>query len=395
MRGLRSVSQGALVVDFSLYLRALGWSAVAISEVLGGSLLLGAALTLAVGPLSDRLGRRGFLIAWEVLQAGAALIALATAWPAAVGGAAVVAGFGRGANGAAGPFAPVEQAWLAHASSAVQRGRIFSLNAAVGFFGMAAGALLGALPPSLDRALGAPAGDRFPFLLAVMAALGCLGLLHGTVDSPATNASGRQRNAPVPADAAERRAENRRLLHLGAANALNGLGIGMTGPLIAYWFAVRFGRGPEAIGPLLATSFALAGFGSLGAGRLTERLGLVRTVVRMRIVGVLLMLAIPFAPSFLLAAGLYVVRAVLNQSTVGARSALSVSLVRQERRGLAATTGNVALQIPRALGPVIAGVLIQAGMLGAPFILGAALQAAYIYVFDRSFGTFGQAARPD
>ncbi len=35
IRFIRSVGQGALAVDFTLYLRALGWSAPAISAVLG------------------------------------------------------------------------------------------------------------------------------------------------------------------------------------------------------------------------------------------------------------------------------------------------------------------------------------------------------------------------
>lgn len=34
MRALRSIGQGALVVDFALYLHALGWSGTAIGLVL-------------------------------------------------------------------------------------------------------------------------------------------------------------------------------------------------------------------------------------------------------------------------------------------------------------------------------------------------------------------------
>jgi hypothetical protein len=47
------------------------------------------------------------------------------------------------------------------------------------------------------------------------------------------------------------------LLHVGPkalADAANGLGIGIIGPLIAYWFARRFGQGPGLIRPVLAAS---------------------------------------------------------------------------------------------------------------------------------------------
>jgi hypothetical protein len=40
-RFVRSIGQGALAVDFTLYLRALGWSAVAISALLSAALMIG------------------------------------------------------------------------------------------------------------------------------------------------------------------------------------------------------------------------------------------------------------------------------------------------------------------------------------------------------------------
>lgn len=45
--------------------------------------------------------------------------------------------------------------------------------------------------------------------------------------------------------AGHRREEGWRLFRLMNANALNGLGMGMVGPFIAYWFNIRFGVGPD------------------------------------------------------------------------------------------------------------------------------------------------------
>jgi MFS family permease len=104
-RFVRSVGQGALAVDLTLYLRALGWSAVTISAVLSAALLAGVVLTLLAGPLSDRGGRRRFLFAYDAAQVVAGLAALLSAQPAILTAASVVGGFGRGGNGAAGPFA--------------------------------------------------------------------------------------------------------------------------------------------------------------------------------------------------------------------------------------------------------------------------------------------------
>ena len=134
-RAARSLGQGALVAGFALYLHALGWAAPAIGATLSAALLVGAVLTLAVGPLSDRVGRRRFLLAYELLQAAAALLALLSASPPALVVAAIVGGFGRGANGSAGPFAPLEQAWLAQGLPAGKRGPGFSAKPAIRFRG--------------------------------------------------------------------------------------------------------------------------------------------------------------------------------------------------------------------------------------------------------------------
>jgi len=377
-RAARSLGQGALVAAFALYLHALGWSAPAIGATLSAALVAGAVLTLTVGPLSDRLGRRRFLLAYELLQAAAALVALLTAWPPALVLAAIAGGFGRGANGSAGPFAPLEQAWLAQALPAARRGAVFSANAAIGFGGMALGALLAGGVQFLIGPVGEVLAYRPLFLLS----------LAGSVAAFALIASLREPQRPRPVEPAaavsERRRENRMLVRLVGANTLNGLGIGMIAPLIAYWFALRFEHGPGSIGPALAASFVLGALGSVVAGRLVRSYGLIRPVVIMRGLGLVFLVGVPLMPSFGFAAALYALRAGFNQGTAGVRQALVVGLTR-ERRGLAASLQNVSIQIPRAIGPLLAGIMLHEGMLRTPFFAAAILQASYLVLYARFF----------
>lgn len=375
-RAARSVGQGALVAAFALYLRALGWPATAIGATLSAALLVGAVLTLAVGPLSDRRGRRGFLLAYEALQAAAALVALGTAWPPALVGAAIIGGFGRGANGSAGPFGPLEQAWLAQSVPPHRRGVVFSLNAAIGFSGMALGALIAGGVGLLTGVAGEVLAYRPLFLLSFAGSVAAWLLIAGLSEPPS------EERAATPRPA--RQAENALLGRLVIANALNGLGIGMIGPLIAYWFALRFLHGPGTIGPALAASFVLGSLGATLTGRLVRRHGLIRPVIFMRGVALAFLVAIPLAPTFALAAALYALRAGCNQGTAGVRQALVLGLTRN-RRGLAASLQSVSIQIPRAIGPVVAGLMLHAGMLRAPFFVAAALQAAYLVLYVRFF----------
>lgn len=380
-RGARSLGQGALVAAFALYLQALGWSAPAIGATLSAALVLGAMLTISVGPLSDRLGRRSFLLAYELLQAAAALLALLTAWPPALVLAAIVGGFGRGANGSAGPFGPLEQAWLAQAVPAGRLGAMFSANAALGFGGMALGALLAGGVQLLIGPLGEVLAYRPLFLLSLAGSVAAFILIAG-LDEP--------QPAPWSAQAAqrsERRGENRMLRRLVIANTLNGLGIGMVAPLIAYWFALRFQHGPGSIGPALAASFVSGAVGAVAAGRLVRRFGLIYPVIIMRAIGIALLLWVPLAPGFTVAVVLYALRAGFNQGTAGARQALVVGLTR-DRRGLAASLQTVSIQIPRAVGPLLAALMLQAGMLRAPFFAAAVLQASYLVLYALFFRAY-------
>jgi MFS family permease len=383
-RFVRSIGQGALAVDLTLYLRALHWSAVAISGVLAAALLSGVVLTLLAGPLSDRGGRRPFLLGYEAAQCVAGLAALLSAQPVVLTAAAVVGGFGRGGNGAAGPFAPVEQAWLAQAVSPVRRGPIYSLNAALGFVGNAVGAVTAAIPSGLQGLLPGALAYRPLFLLSAVGSLLCCLLIMRTPDSEAKRVS--EPAVPEPASRGVARQENRLVLRLMLANLMNGAGVGATGPLIAYWFAARFGEGPDAIGPLMALGFLMAAVASVATGWLSKWLGIVRAVVAMRLVGLALLIALPFAPSFGLAGACYVLRAMFNRGTTGARSALSISIVRQHRRGFSASMANVSMQVPRAVSPVLSGFLFAAGDLALPFLIGAAFQGAYLAFYYWSFG---------
>jgi len=402
-RAARSVGQGALVVGFTLYLHTLGWSAAAIGAVLSAALLFGVALTLLIGPASDRLGRKQFLLAYEGVTMVAAVLALLSSrtWILTLG--AVLGGFGRGANGAAGPFGPLEQAWLAQGLPPSQRPRVYNRNSTLGFTGMAIGALLAALPAAWGGTLPGAMAYRPLFALPLLgSAIGFVLIWKAPDMKPARPAAAgdhqaratRSSSAPDTARAPSvtRRGENRLLVRLALANSLNGIGIGLVAPLMAYWFLRRFGHGPATIGPALAASFVMAALGAQIAERIVPRFGVVRTVVVMRAVGLVLMLLTPLMPVFGVAAGIWAVRAAFNQGTLGVRQALTMGLTRQHRQGLAATVNNVSIQVPRAIGPAVAGVMLHYGWLTAPFVVAAMFQFGYLVVYQRFFGGLEPAA---
>lgn len=384
-RGLRSVAQGAMTVDFALYLKALGWSGVGIGALLTGGGLVGGLLGLVVGPLSDRSGRRPFLLFYQAMLVVASVVAVLTARGPVLAAAAVASSFGRGQGGGAGPFAPAEQAWLAAFVPARERGRVFSLNGAVSFWGMGVGSLLAGLVPLLAPVL--PGALEYRPLFALSALVAAVNLLQIRA-IPEVRSSG-DRPVRDPAVALRvRAAENQAIWKLALVNTVNALAIGLTGPLITYWFAIRFHVGPAAIGPVLGLTFLLTGFASVLTGRIAVNLGIVRSVVWVRLGGVILLLMLPLMPTYALAALVYVLRSALNRGSVGARQALSVSLTGPERQGFASSVNAASMRLPSSVGPMIAGYLFTAGALDVPFYAGALLQLLYVVLFHRVMGRY-------
>ena len=386
VRGLRSVGQGALVVDFALYLHALAWRGTQIGALLSAALLFNVVVTLVVGRVSDRFGRKAFLLAYEVVQLAAAGLALASSQGAFIAIATVIGGFGRGANGAAGPFGPVEQAWLGVGVAREERGNVYSLNSAVGLVGMGIGALLAALPSLWSGMLPGANAFRPLFGIVVLGSAGALVLLAFTREDR-TRARLRGGSTPYGRAEPERRdRENGRLLFLVGLNALNGVAIGLVGSLLAYWFVLRYHVGPAAVAPVLAVSFIFAGLSSAIVGRLSRRFGSLPMTIVLRSLGLGFLVLTPLAPTFALAASCNVLRAMANQSTGGTRLALAIGLVGEERRGFAACLNAVSIAVPRALGPLAAGALFDAHQFVLPFMIAALFQAAYLVLLPRLFG---------
>lgn len=380
-RTVRALGQGLLTVDFTLYLHALGWSSALIGGVITAVLISSVGLTALVGPLSDRVGRKRFLLGYEIVTALAALACMLSGDPRVLIAAALAGGFGRG-GASTSPFAPVESAWLSEVVPRIHRGTVFSLRSAIAYFGLAVGAGLAGLPALLQPWLPGASAYRPLFGIVLLMALAALWLLWR---APEPERPPRPHPVPSKAETNERKSENRLLGRLAGINALNGLGIGLTGPLMAYWFSLAFHEGPANIAPVMAIAFAAAGLSSLGAGWLTTRLGVMRSVVWLRLVGLGLLLALPLAPTFPMAAALYVARMACNLGTAGARLSLNISLVGRARRGVAASLSSVSMQVPRAIGPTVAGLLFATGALATPFFFAAGFQAAYLFFYNRTF----------
>ena len=99
----------------------------------------------------------------------------------------------------------------------------------------------------------------------------------------------------------------------------------------------------------------------------------------------LLLLTVPFAPSFPVAAALFLLREGLVEMDVPTRQSYVMAIVRPEERTFASGVTNLVRLGGWAIAPAFAGALMQDASLGAPLIVGAGMKILYDLLLYRAF----------
>jgi len=157
--------------------------------------------------------------------------------------------------------------------------------------------------------------------------------------------------------------------------------------LIALYLNLKWGAGPELLGPIFLVAGLLQAASYLAAARVAERIGLINTMVFTHLPSNVLLMAIPFAPSLPWAIGLLLARQAVSQMDVPTRQSYIVAVVDPEERVAAAGVTNIARNVAQAVTPVIAGVAMQTAGLGVPFVLGGGLKIVYDLLLFTMFRT--------
>src|SRR5437899_5209324 len=255
---------------------------------------------IATTYLAARVGRRVALALCGLLVALTGLyLAVATQ------GVWLIASGLTGRLGAAsvdlGPFASVEQAALAESVSPLRRNIAFARYSLTAGLFNAAGGLAAGLGSGLN-------GSRGFFLL--YAAIGLV-----TAGLPLFLTERVESELHEPAFGALRRPEVRRVLAgLAALFALDSFAGGfVTNAVISYWLHVRFGAEPGLLGPIFAGVAVLQALSYEVSGRLSQRIGLVNTMVFTHLPSNILLIAVAFSPTLGWAVALLLARFLLSQ----------------------------------------------------------------------------------
>lgn len=378
VRGLRALADGFVSLLLPIYLGLLAMSPLQVGGIVTGTLLGSGVLTIWVGLRAYRYDYRALLLLAAALMAGTGLgfALLSDFWPLL---AVAFVGTLNPSGGDVSVFLPLEHAVLAQAADEHRRTALFARYSLVGTLVAAVGTLLAALPEMLATAA------RIQ-LKAALQAMFVLYALAGGVSALVYRGLPTQRVASRPPSEAPLMESKRLVLTLAALFSLDALGGGfVVQSLLALWLFQKYQLSTLAAGTIFFWTGVLSALSYLVAVKISDRFGLLNTMVFTHLPSSFLLIAIPFMPTLGWAVSLLCARAALSQMDVPTRSSYVMAVVPPAERPAAASITSVPRSLAAAISPVIGGYLLSRSSFGWPLIAAGLSKIIYDIVLYLKF----------
>jgi len=370
-RALRGFADGAVSVLLPSYLTAIGFGSAQIGAIVFGTLLGSAALTLWIGLLSHRLGRRHLLLASAALMflTGLGFAFVTSFW------LLLVVAFVGTLNPSAGDvslFLPIEQSSLAESVVTSDLTSMFALYNVGGAFAAALGALASGLPVAAAPSLGwgSTAAQRTGFFaystIAILAAI-----VYWRLSPAIEGDNDKTRAAPL--------AKSRRVvIQLSALFSIDAFGGGfVVQSLLALWLFRRFNMSIASAGTFFFVAGLLGSLSQFVSARIAARFGRINTMVFTHLPASVFLILAAMMPNVKLAIALLLLRASVSSMDVPVRQSYVMAVVPPEERAAAASITNVPRSLASAFAPLPSGLMLEYSTFGWPLICCGALKAVY------------------
>ena len=186
--------------------------------------------------------------------------------------------------------------------------------------------------------------------------------------------------------------ELKMLLKFSGFNGIIGLGAGLIIPLLASWMLYKFAIPDTYSGPFLALSNVTIAFAAFASPRLSKRYGLFNSMLMTMGSSTLFMLSLAFIPNAFLAGGMYLIRASLMNMASPLIDSYLMGMVHPGRRGLGSAIAAIVWRLPNSVTTLIGGYLLYAGLTSGdhflydlPWILASGLYAIGIALLYTNF----------
>lgn len=390
-RCTRLFAYGLLSVVLALYLAELGLSDAEIGLLLTLTLLGDTAISLWITTTADRFGRRLMLILGAVLMVFAGILFVSSRNFLVLLLAATI-GVISPSGLEVGPFLSLEQAALSQIVLGERRTGVFAWYNLVGSFATALGSLCGGVLTQWFHDAGYGGADAYRPVVVSYAALGLVLAVAFLCVSRAVEVP------PIEVDRETQIATKTRfglhrsrgiVLRLSGLFALDAFGGGFViQSIIAYWFHLKFGLEPGALGGVFLGANLLAGVSALAAGWIARRIGLINTMVFTHLPSNVLLMLVPLMPTSWLAVVVLLLRFSISQMDVPTRQSYTMAVVSPDERSAASGVTSVARSIGASVSPLLATTLVGTPALASlPFLLAGGIKVVYDLLLYRSFVT--------
>lgn len=378
---LNNFAFGYFLIYLTAYLvESSVFDAYQVGVILGLETLVVIVAGIPVGILSDRTGRKKFLIFGNSLIPVVLFVVSSTkdfGWFLVV---AVLLGLAESSSLGSWNAIIADQTHLGNRDSA------FSLSFIVSNLFLSGGFALPLALPMLQGAFGLTAAQTHSGLffwfgvLSIPVPIAIWLLLRGFHEAARTQQD------------AERPGELKLLLKFSAMNGIIGLGAGLIIPLLGSWFYYKFAIPDTFSGPFLALSNVTIAFAAVASPRLSKRYGLFKSILMTAGSSTLFMFGMAFAPTVAIAGAVYLVRASLMNMASPLIDSYLMGIVHPGRRGLGSAISAIVWRLPNSVTTVVGGFLLYTGYVAGnhflydlPWILAAGLYVLGIGLLYFSF----------
>ncbi len=374
-RGTRTFSQSFISVIIALYLAELGFNLVQIGAILTAGIAGVSFFAFVVGLISGKVGRRRLLVIFSLLAAasGLAMYFAETFIPLMV-----IAFLGSlstgGGGGGESPAQPLEVAILPDTASPERRTDIFAIYSIVARTGTFLGALAAGLPVLFQDVLGISVLSSFKVLFLGFAVCQLAGAaLYASISQGVEAATTRQQwQNPLKLPS------RRRIFTLTGLFSVDTFTTSMVmQALMAYWFYTKFGLTLESLTLVFSLSHLLTASSLWIAAKISNRIGLLNTMVFTHIPSSFFMLAAAFAPSATLAIVFWQCRAFLSQMDVPTKDSYTMAVINPEERVAMASIHMVSRSAAGAIGPTVTTAIWNITAAWTPLVGSALLKIGY------------------
>lgn len=380
-RSTRAFADGFVSLLLPVYLLRLGYGAFAIGSIIASTLVGSALLTLALGNMAHRYSRRWMLryACLLMVATGAGFALTHDYWPLLI---VAFVGTLNPSSGDVSVFLPLEHTVLAETVGPKRRTALFARYSLFGTLIGALGTLAAALPDLAAARFGLGQLAALQGMFWLYGALGVVALLlyrslskavegHAEADAP--------RRALGPSKGI--------VYSLAALFSLDSFGGGFfVQSLLALWLFQSFHLSVATASAILFWSSICAAVSFLVAVPLSERIGLINTMVFTHLPSNIFLILVPFAPNLPTAVALLLARNALSQMDVPTRTSYVMAVVTPAERPAAASVTAVPRSLAAAVSPILTGYMLSLSAFGWPLIIGGALKAVYDVLLLIKFG---------